>query len=65
MAFRPIGSSLFYSPKSHPHPEDKLRMVGPDFWDPVREDCHNQPYRGQSATQIELQKCAIQAKDGA
>jgi hypothetical protein len=55
MAFRPIGSSLFYSPKSHPHPEGKMRMAGPDFWDPFREDRHIQSYRGQRATQIELQ----------
>ena len=32
-----------------------MRVAGPDFWDPVREDRHIQPYRGQRATQIELQ----------
>ena len=32
-----------------------MRMAGPDFWDPFREDRHIQLYRGQRATRIELQ----------
>jgi hypothetical protein len=36
-AFRRLGSSSFYSPNRTHHPEDKLRMTGVDFWDPVRE----------------------------